>query len=132
MFNQFIDLMAPTEGVIETERFTFKQKESLVHLLGFPPDPLFFPSVDLLNNIRNQVAHTLMVDRALIDKLIQINSEEPCEVRNLTDAKRVTALKAITRFMCEQMLGTIEGMQAVELYSQGSVDGSLPSANPTA
>jgi len=30
MFNQFIDLTAPTEGVIETERFTFKQKRSLI------------------------------------------------------------------------------------------------------
>ena len=117
MLNQFIDITARTEGVIDTERFTFSQKEALVHLLGFPSDPLFFPSVDLLNKIRNQVAHTLTLDRRLIDKLISINSEDPDEPLQLNDAKRATAVKHITRYLCGHMVGVIEGMQAVELYS---------------
>jgi hypothetical protein len=121
MLNQFIDLTARTEGVIDNERFTFSQKETLVHLLGFPPDPLFFPSVDLLNRIRNQVAHTLDLDRRLIDQLIRINSEDPDIVTALTDAKRATALKQITRFLCGQMVGVITAMQADELYSLDDV-----------
>jgi hypothetical protein len=71
MFNQYIDLIAPTERFVEGSnkseaRFTFKQKEILAHMLGFPSDPIFPPSIDLLNTILNLVAHTLEVDRARI------------------------------------------------------------------
>ena len=114
MFNQFIDLIAPTEGVIENERFTFKQKESIVHMLGFPAAPVFFPSIDLLNTIRNRVAHTLSVDRALIDKLIRINSEDPDDVRGLSDQQRASAIKRITAFLCGEMLGVIEAKHEME------------------
>lgn len=108
MFNQYIDLTAPTEGAMESERFTFKQKEAIVHMLGFPSDPCFFPSVDLLNTVRNSVAHTLAIDRQKIDHLIRINSEDPNEVDGLTDIQRASALKRIVKFMCWQMLGVIE------------------------
>lgn len=114
MFNQYIDLMAPTEGATESERFTFKQKETLVHMLGFPSDPCFFPSVDLLNSIRNSVAHTLAMDRAKIDHLIRINSEDPKEVDGLTDIQRAGAVKQIVKFMCWQLLGVIEAKHHLE------------------
>ena len=114
MFEQYIDLVAPIEGVIKAERFTFKQKEALVHMLGFPSDPVFFPSIDLLNTVRNSVAHRLAIDREKIDDLVRINSEGPYTARGLTDGERATALKQITRFLCGQMLGVIEGMHAVE------------------
>ena len=114
MFNQYIDLIAPTEGVIESERFNFKQKETLVHMLGFPSDPLFFPSIDLLNSIRNSVAHTLAIDRKKIDHLIRINSEDPNDAKALTDTQRARALKQITKFLCWQMLGAIEAKHEFE------------------
>lgn len=114
MFDEFIDLMAPTEGGTRNERFTFKQKESLVHMLGFPADPAFFPSIDMFNKLRNQVAHTLEVDRATIDDLIRINSENPQDVKDLDDTERAKAIKQITKFICFMMLGVIEGMHAVE------------------
>lgn len=114
MFNKYIDLIAPTEGVVESERFTFKQKESIVHMLGFPADPCFFPSVDLLNAIRNSVAHTLTIDRQRIDHLVRINSEDPDDAKGLTDAKRARALKGITKFMCWQVLGAIEAKHEFE------------------
>jgi hypothetical protein len=114
MFNQYIDLIAPTEGVIDSERFTFKQKESLVHMLGFPADPCFFPSIDLLNAVRNAVAHTLTLDRQKIDKLILINCEDSADAEGLNDARRASALKQITKFMCWQMLGAIEAKHEME------------------
>jgi len=114
MFNQYIDLIAPTEGVIESERFTFKQKETLVHMLGFPSDPVFFPSIDLLNSIRNSVAHALAIDRRKIDHLIRINSEDPDDAKRLTDNQRATALKQITKFLCWQMLGVMEAKHEFE------------------
>lgn len=119
MFNQYVDLMAPTEGVIKSERFTFKQKETLVHMLGFPSDPVFFPSIDLLNSIRNSVAHTLAIDRKKIDHLILINSEDPDDAKGLTDNQRATGLKQITKFLCWQMLGVIEAKHEIEwLYDE--------------
>ena len=118
MINQYIDLMAPTEGVVEAERFTFKQKEGLVHMLGFPADPCFFPSLDLLNAIRNRVAHTLTLDRQKIDKLILINCDDPTDAKDLSDARRVSALKNITRFICWQMLGGIQAKHDMEWMTE--------------
>ena len=40
MFYQYIVLIAPTEGGIETLSFTFKQKETLMHMIGLPSDPV--------------------------------------------------------------------------------------------
>ncbi|MBI4691216.1 MAG: hypothetical protein HY754_13275 [Nitrospirae bacterium] len=114
MFNQYIDLIAPTEGIIENERFTFKQKQTLVHLLGFPADPLFMPSIDILNTLRNQVAHTLSIDRKMIDKLIRLNAEDPKEANHLTDSQRATWLKHITKILCWMMLGAIEAKHETE------------------
>lgn len=114
MFNQYIDLIAPTEGVIDSERFTFKQKESLVHMLGFPADPLFFPSIDLLNTIRNRVAHSLLIDRKTIDHLIRMNSEDPDDTQEFSDTQRAAALKQITKFLCWQVLGAIEAKHEFE------------------
>jgi len=118
MLDQYIDLVAPTEGVVDAERFTFKQKESLAHMLGFPADPCFFPSADLLNSIRNGVAHTLTLDRQKIDKLILINSEDPVGAKGLNDTQRSSALKNITKFMCWQLLGAIEAKHEVEWITE--------------
>jgi hypothetical protein len=72
--------------------------------------------VDLLNQIRNQVAHTLTLDRRLIDRLIRINNDDPEDLpKALTDAQRATALKQITRFFCGKVLGVIEAKQYIEL-----------------
>jgi hypothetical protein len=116
MFDQYIDLIAPTEGAIKSERFTFKQKEALVHMLGFPSDPVFFPTIDLFNSIRNSVAHTLSIDRNKVDQIIRINSENSETAKGLTDNQRLTALKQITKFMCAQMLGVIEAKHELEWF----------------
>jgi len=110
----------PTEGALNDARLTFKQKQAVVHMLGLPADPLFLPSLDALNTIRNQVAHTLAPDRGLIDKLIRMNSEDPDEIRSLTDAKRVTALKQITRFYCGKMLGVIQAKHEFEWLDEAA------------
>jgi len=120
MLNQFIDLTAPTEGALEDARLTFKQKQAVVHMLGLPAIPLFLPSLDLLNTIRNQVAHTLAPDRGLTDKLIGMNSEDPDEIQNLTDAKRVTALKQITRFYCGMIVGVIDARHESEFHEEAT------------
>ena len=128
MFNQFIDLIAPTEGVIDSDRFTFKQKETHVHMLGFPADPRFFPTIGLLNSVRNAVAHTLTLDRQKIDKLIRINCDDPKDARGLSDVQRASALKQITKCMCWQMLGTLEAKHEIEWMGESD---SAESGTPT-
>lgn len=118
MFNQFIDLIAPTEGIIDSERFTFKQKEALVHMLGFPANPCFFPTIDILNSVRNDVAHTLKLDRHKIDKLIRINCDDPEDAQGLSDVQRASALKCITKALCWKMLGAIEAKHEIEWISE--------------
>lgn len=119
VFEEFIDLMAPIEGIIKNNdtRFSFKQKEVLVHMLDFPDDPVFFPSADLLNQIRNKIAHSLEINRNKIDELIKINSEDPEHVKIIDDTARIKAIKNITSYMCGLVLGVIEGAHSVS-YSQ--------------
>lgn len=110
MLNQFIELMAPTEYDVDSLRFSFPQKLGLVHMLGFPCSTNFLPSADLLNSIRNSVAHTFSVDREKVDQLIRINCEDPNDAKGLSDAQRASALRRITYFMCAMMHGVITGM----------------------
>ena len=119
ILDQYIDLMAPTEGVIESERFTFKQKVALVHMLGLHPNPTLFPSPDILNSIRNSIAHTLSLDRNKIDKLIHINSlgiESCIQNENRTDKQRVKALKDITYVICYNVFYTIKTVHEMQFY----------------
>jgi hypothetical protein len=118
MLNQFIDLTARTEDALYDSRFSFHQELCLAHMLGLPADPLLMPSLELLNTIRNSVAHTLVPNRALIDEPVRWHSEASKEVQNLSDAQRVTALKRITRGYCGRVLGMIEGQHAVEMLSE--------------
>ena len=67
----------------------------------------------LLNKIRNQVAHTLEINRDTIDELIKLNSEEPDCINGIDDAERTKAIKQITKFTCFHILGVIVGMHAV-------------------
>ncbi len=115
MLNEFIDLMAKSEGALDEERFTYRQKELLIHMLGFPLDPLIIPSLDLLNTLRNQAAHTLSINRDLLDKLIRINSDYPEGLGELTDVKRVSELKQITKSICWRMLGTVDALSSLEM-----------------
>ena len=62
---------------IETKnlRFTFFQKLEIAYLFGFgAQDPILLPTVEQINKIRNQVAHTFVLDRSSVDELLRINS----------------------------------------------------------
>jgi hypothetical protein len=113
--NKFIEFAAPAQTNVTRERFSFAQKISILHMLGFPPDPSLIPSLDILNRLRNQVAHTLDLDREQVDLLIRINDGESNERKTLDDRARVKAVKLITRFICGHIAGVIYGMNAVAL-----------------
>ena len=109
MMNQFITLSAKNKFNISKERFSFYQKLTLVHAFGFQLDPIILPSIEMLNRLRNQVAHTLSIDRDLIDTLLKINSEDPDSFAVIDDNERVRGIKSITRFICGIIMGAISG-----------------------
>jgi len=108
MLDEFIDLMAPTEGALKNDKFGFKQKVIIIHMLGFPWDPTTLPSIELFNQIRNQIAHNLEINRKKIDELIRLNTEGPYPKQDINDIDRIRALKSITSFICGCILGSIE------------------------
>jgi len=107
MMNQFITLSAKNKFDISKERFTFSQKLSLVHAFGFHLDPTILPSIEVLNRLRNQVAHTLVLDRELVDTLLKINSEDPDSFAVLGDKERLRGIKSITWFLCASLMAAI-------------------------
>ncbi|MCK4815181.1 hypothetical protein KA005_05375, partial [bacterium] len=117
MIDQSINLFSEHKVEIQRERFSFYQKITLLHILGFPPNPTILPSIELINKIRNQVAHTLSVDRDMVDTLIKINSEDPETFQVGDDSERVKAIKTITRFICGALMGVIQAFH-IEAYEQ--------------
>jgi hypothetical protein len=117
MMDQLINLFSVHKIGIQKERFSFNQKITLLHILGFPPDPTILPSIELINKIRNQVAHTLSIDRDLVDTLLKINAEDPDTFRVTNDNERVKAIKSITCFICGALMGVIKAHH-IEAYEQ--------------
>lgn len=110
LLDQFIDLMAPVEGALAGERFTFKQKEAIAFMVSGGSKSLFFPTADLLNQLRNKVAHTLAVDRQLLQKLFHIHGLPRGEFKRMSDRRIATGLGSITAGVCGEMTGFVAGV----------------------
>jgi hypothetical protein len=62
-------------------RFTFSQKFEIAYLLGFGVnDPVLLPTVERLNKVRNQVAHTFVLDRVAVDHNLYVYRSDPQDV----------------------------------------------------
>jgi hypothetical protein len=112
--NQFIRFMAPVEADPERLRLSFAQKIELFHVLGAIPDPQLFMTLELWNRLRNQLAHRLEFDRALVDRVIRINSEE--EVGSLTDRQRASSLRAIAGFFSGAIMSGIHVLTVLRAH----------------
>lgn len=95
------------------KRFTFAHKLEIAYLMGFGArEPTVIPSVERLNKIRNQVAHSFAIDRHLFDEMIRVNSEDYSEFAEMTDRVRVRRLRGI----CALMTGRIAGELQAHLH----------------
>jgi len=108
MMNQLINLLSKHKIDISKERFSFRNKISILHILEFPVDPNILPSIEIMNKLRNQIAHTFSIDRDLIDTLLKINCEDPDTFHIANDKERARGIKSITGFICGYLLGVIE------------------------
>lgn len=109
---QFICGSSPVLVKPETLRFSFVEKLEIAVLLGFGFGcPTTIPSAELLNRIRNQVAHRFCFDRRLVDELIRINRED-VDVARLTDRQKIACLRRLCFAICGKTAGWVQGIIA--------------------
>ncbi len=95
----------------EKIRFTFSQKLEIAALNGLGAGcSTTIPSIEILNQLRNQVAHRFAFDNNLLDELILINSED-IDPNTLTDRQRIACLRNFCAFLC----GTIAGQSKMAI-----------------
>ena len=98
---QYIRCFAATFVEVKDLRFTFSQKLEIAYLMGFGAnDPTLLPTVETLNKIRNQVAHTFALDRKAVDELLRINHADYRAFSPKNDRQRVQCLCWICSCSC--------------------------------
>lgn len=102
----------------ESIRFTFAQKLDVAAMLGFGAYcDLTIPSVELLNRVRNQVAHRFTIDRTIIDEIYRWWTEDPDVVDTATDEDRIGFLA----WFCSFLAGSISGKLKAHAYMNTKV-----------
>jgi hypothetical protein len=94
---------------------SFAEKLNVAYILGLGSgDATLLPSIELLNQIRNKMAHKLIVDEVKLDELIRINSEEYHKRRVFSKVERLQGLKWVTYYVCGMISGGISVLAMVE------------------
>jgi uncharacterized protein YutE (UPF0331/DUF86 family) len=107
---------------IKIRRFSFSHKLEFAYLLGLGvSDPLLIPTIERLNQIRNQVAHSFVLDRVLVDEMLRINSEDYDGFVVSSDRERVKRL----RWICNYLAGHISAQMTVKVLWQGKMEEAL-------
>jgi hypothetical protein len=92
----------------ESLRFSFAQKLEIAVLHGFGNGcPTSVPSIEILNRIRNQVAHRFEFERRLVHELVQINTED-VDAARLTDRQLIASLRRWCFFVCGMIAGQVQ------------------------
>ncbi|APE43485.1 hypothetical protein BOO69_08720 [Sulfitobacter alexandrii] len=117
---QYIRAYATTHVAVKDVKAGFAQKLEIAYLLGFGVnDPHMLPTVEGLNKLRNQIAHTFELDRARLDEILRINSEDYENFSVSTDRQRVTRLRQICNYFCGRVAGQMIGeFAAVQYYKE--------------
>lgn len=111
--NKFIEFKCQSTIDIGNERFTFADKITLAYMLGLIGHPTIIPSIELLNKLRNDVAHKLIINTPKIDELLRINSDHYESFKSPSDAERLRGIKNVTYGIC----GFIMGVTQSHVYS---------------
>jgi hypothetical protein len=76
--------------------------------LGFGTnDPRLLPTVERLNKVRNQVAHTFDLDRVALDQMLQLHYEDYRDFKPKDYRERVRMLRWLCVAVCAMTSGTI-------------------------
>lgn len=110
VLTQYIRYHARVSVKVDDIRLSFTQKVEIAYLMGFGTNrPATLPTIELLNRVRNQVAHRFTFDIRLIDELICINSD-PHRPPPQSNRQRISALRSI----CAMISGFVAGQLSVE------------------
>lgn len=113
----------------EALRFSFAQKLQIAILLGFGNGcPTTVPSIELLNRIRNQVAHRFCFDRTLLIELVRLHAEGGDPAR-FSDRQLISCLRQYSCFTCGLIAGHI---RAIVQLSQKGAQSAIPADAPQA
>jgi hypothetical protein len=94
----------------EQIRFSFSQKVEVAYLMGSGAnDPSLIPTIQLLNKVRNQVAHTFEVDRKLVDEMVRLHSKDYKDFKMTNDRERITGLRQVCALICGITHGFMQG-----------------------
>lgn len=111
---QYIRCFALVAVQAEDIRFTFSQRLEIAYLLGFGAnDPILLPTIERLNKIRNQAAHSFTLDRVALDEMLRINSEDYETFKPKNDRERIRHLRWICGFICGRVAGEAEAAYVV-------------------
>lgn len=103
---QYIRCFVSVSVQSEDIRFTFSQRLEIAYLLGFGAnDPILLPTTERLNKVRNQVAHSFTLDRAALDEMLRVNSEDYKTFKPENDRERIRHLRWICAFICGRVAG---------------------------
>jgi hypothetical protein len=107
---QYIRCFALTAVSVKEIRFTFSQKLEIAYLLGFGAnDPILLPTVEGINKVRNQVAHTFILDRVALDEVLRINHDDYESFKPQNDRERIQVLRWICNVISGRVAGEIVG-----------------------
>ena len=104
---QFLRCSFPTFVKLDDINFHFSQKVKLAYFCGVT-DTVLLPSIELLNQARNQVAHRFELKRNLIDELLRINAEDYRGFKISSDSDRIRGLKYLCNYISGRLAGRIE------------------------
>ncbi len=103
---QYIRCFAMVAVEAEAIRFTFSQRLEVAYLMGFGAnDPLLLPTIERLNKVRNQVAHTFSFDRVAFDEMLRVNSEDYEAFKLKNDRERISRLRVLCAYVCGRVAG---------------------------
>lgn len=95
--------------------FSLAQKLEIAYMMGLGVnDPRLLPTIERLSQIRNQVDHSFVLDRSLVDEMLRINSEDYADFAVKDDRERVRKL----RWLCNLVAAHISAQISVQLYFQ--------------
>ncbi|WP_165191607.1 hypothetical protein [Caulobacter soli] len=103
-------------------KFSFANKIEVAYLLGLgATDALLLPTIERLNKIRNQVAHSFVLDRALVDEMLRVNSNDYDGFNVKDDKQRVRML----RWLCNGVAAHISAQMTVKVHWLGRANSAM-------
>ena len=100
-------VLVPDEEI----KLSYAQKLQIAQLHGFAyGSATVIPSLELLNRLRNQVAHRFEFNLCLVDQFVKINSDAYDESFDANNIVRIRCLRQFSTFLAASTAGTLESL----------------------